>query len=84
MGQFHDIHEILHAWFQKCCTANTYSDWVTLREEALEIKKFLDPEEFQNFTASSGLLQKWKLSYRLRERKVNGYEMNVKKCLNTC
>ena len=56
MGQFHDIHEILHAWFQKCCSANTYSDWVTLREEALEIKKFLDPEEFQNFTASSGLL----------------------------
>ena len=84
MGQFHDIHEILHAWFQKCCTVNTYSDGVTLKEEAMEHKKFLDPEEFRNLTASSGLLQKWTLSYGVRERKVNGYEMNVKKCLNTC
>ena len=43
-----------------------------LKEEPMEIKKCLDPEEFQNFTASNGWLEKWKLSYDIRKSKVNG------------
>ena len=43
-----------------------------LKEEAMEIKKCLDKVEFKRFTASKGLLEKWKLSYGVRERKVNG------------
>ena len=30
-----------------------------LKEEAIEIKKPLDPEEFQNFTASNEWLENW-------------------------
>ena len=43
-----------------------------LKEEAMEIKKCLDKVEFKNFTASNGWLEKWKISYGVRERKVNG------------
>ena len=43
-----------------------------LQEEAMEIKKCLDKVEFKNFTASNGWLEKWKILYGVRERKVNG------------
>ena len=42
-----------------------------LEEEGMEIKKCLDIVEFKNFTASNGWLEKWKISYGVRERKVN-------------
>ena len=34
-----------------CYTANIYPDGPMLKQEAMEIKKCLDPEEFQYFTA---------------------------------
>ena len=71
-GQFNDINEILYEWFKKCCAANIYPDGPMLKEEAMEIKKCLDKVEFKNFTASNGWLEKWKISYGVRERKVNG------------
>ena len=71
-GQFNDINEILYEWFKKCCAANIYPDGPMLKEEAMEIKKCLDKVEFKNFTASNGWLEKWKISYDVRERKVNG------------
>ena len=43
-----------------------------LEEEAMEIKKCLDKAEFKNSTASNGWLEKQKISYGVRERKVNG------------
>ena len=70
-GQFNDINEILYEWFKKCCAANIYPDGPMLKEEAMEIKKCLDKVEFKNFTASNGWLEKWKISYGVRERKVN-------------
>ena len=70
-GQFNDINEILYEWFKKCCAANIYPDGPMLKEEAMEIKKCLDKVEFKNFTASNGWLEKWKISYDVRERKVN-------------
>ena len=41
------------------------------KEETMEIKKCLNLEELQNFTASNGWLGKWKLSHGVQERKVN-------------
>lgn len=38
----------------------------------MEIKKCLDTEEFQNFTASNGWLESQKVSHGVRERKLNG------------
>ena len=43
-----------------------------LKEEAMEIKKCLDKVRFKNFTVSNVWLEKWKISYGVRERKVNG------------
>ena len=42
-----------------------------LKEEAMEIKKCLGKVEFKNFTAANGWLEKWQVSYGVRERKVN-------------
>ena len=77
-GQFHDNNEILYVWSQKCCTANIYPDGPMLKEEAIEIKKCLDPEEFQNFTLK--WLEKWKLSYGVRERKVKSEAGEAPEC----
>ena len=71
-GQFNDINEILYKWFKKCGAANIYPDGPLLKEEAMVIKKCLDKVEFKNFTASKGWLEKWEISYGVRERKVNG------------
>ena len=71
-GQFNDINEILYEWFKKCCAANIYPDGPMLKEEAMEIKNCLDKVELKIFTTSSGWLEKWKISYGVRERNVNG------------
>ena len=41
-------------------------------EEALEIKKHLNIDEFLTFTASNGWQEKWKISYGSGEKRVNG------------
>ena len=69
---FNDINEILYEWFKICCATNNCPDGPMLKEEAVQIKKCLDKVEFKNFTASNGWLEKWKISYGARERKVNG------------
>ena len=51
-----------------------------LKEEAMEVKKCCDKVEFKTFTASNGWLEKWKISYGARERKVT---VKQKKWLNT-
>ena len=42
-----------------------------LKEEVMEIRKCFDKVKFKNFTASNGWLKKQKISYGVRERKVN-------------
>ena len=69
-GQFNDINGILYEWFKKCCAASFYPDGPMLKKEAMEIKKCLEKVEFKNFTASNGWLEKCKISYGVRERKV--------------
>ena len=43
-----------------------------LKEEALEIKKHLNSDKFLIFTAFNGWLEKWKISYGIKEKRVNG------------
>ena len=43
-----------------------------LKKEVMEIKKSLDQGKFENFTTTNGWLEKWKLSYGIRGRRVNG------------
>ena len=57
-GQFNDINKILYKWFKNCCAANIYPDGPMLKEEAMEIIKYLDKVHFKNFTASNGWLEK--------------------------
>ena len=72
-GEFHKKNEILYEWFKKCCEANVYHDGQMLKEEALEIKKkHLNADKFLTFEASNGWLEKWKISYGFREKRVNG------------
>ena len=71
-GQFHKINEILYAWFKKCCQANIYPDGQMLKEKSFEIKRHLNNDEFLTFTTSNGWLERWKMSYSIREKRVNG------------
>ena len=43
-----------------------------LKEEVLEIKKHLNNDEFLTFFTSNGWLEKWKISYGIREKRVIG------------
>ena len=76
-GQFHKINKILYDLFKKCCEANIYPDGQMLKEDALETKKHLNNDELLTFTASSGWLEKWKISYGIRETRVNGEASEV-------
>ena len=75
--QFSYINKTLYDWFIKCCAANIYPDRPMLKEEAMEIKKWLGKVEFKSFTVSNSWLEKWKISYGIRERKVNGEAREV-------
>ena len=56
-----------------------------LKEEAVEIKKHLNNEEFLIFTASNGWLEKWKILYAIREKRVNGETGEISgETVNTC
>ena len=57
-GQFHEINEILYKWFKTSCEENIYPDGQILKEEALEIRKHLNNDEFLTFTASNCWLGK--------------------------
>ena len=70
--QTNKINEILYEWFKKCCQANIYPDGQMLKEKSFEIKKHLNNDEFLTFTASNGWLERWKISYSIREKRVNG------------
>ena len=71
-GKYHVINEILYNWYGKCTSANVYPDGPLLQEEAMEIKRRLDKEEFAGFTASNGWLDSWKQKYGMREKRLCG------------
>ena len=70
--KYHVIYEILYNWYGKCTSANVYLDEPLLQEEAKEIKRRLDKEEFSGFTASNGWLDSWKQTYGVREKRLHG------------
>ena len=53
-----------------------------LKEEAVEIKKHLNNDEFLTFAASNGWLEKWKILYAIREKRANGEIL--RETVNTC
>ena len=63
---------MLYEWFKKGCEANIYPDEQMLKEEALEIKKHLNNDEYLTVTASNRWLEKSKILYGIREKRVNG------------
>ena len=69
-GKYHVINEILYNWYGKCTSANAYPDGPPLQEEALEIKRILDKEEFAGFTAWNGWLDSWKQTYGVKEKRL--------------
>ena len=66
----------MYKCFKQYCEANIavlqYPDGQMLKEEALEIKVHLNNDEVLTFTASNRWLEKWKISYGIREKRVNG------------
>ena len=71
-GKYHVINEILCNRYGKYTSANVYPDEPLLQEEAMEIKRRLDKEEFTGFTASNGWLDSWKQTYGMREKPLCG------------
>ena len=54
-----------------------------LQEEALEISKRLDSTNFEQFKASSGWLEKWKATYGIVNRLVEGESGEVQSLNST-
>jgi len=48
-----------------------------LVEEAMNIKESLNRPELASFTASNGWLEKWKLSYGIKEKQISGESLDV-------
>ena len=71
-GKYHVINEILYSWYRKYTSTNIYLEGPLLQEEATEIKRRLDKEEFTGFTASNGRLDSWKQTYGVREKRLCG------------
>ena len=42
------------------------------KKKPWKLNKHLNNDEFLTFTASNGWLEKWKISYGTREKRVNG------------
>ena len=62
----------MYNWYGKCTSANVYPYEPLLQEEAMEIKRRLDKEEFADFTALKGWLDSWKQTYGVREKRLCG------------
>ena len=71
-GKYHVINEILYNWYGKCTSANVCPDVPLLQEEAMEIKRRLNKEEFASFTASNGWLDSWKQTYGAKWKRLCG------------
>ena len=66
------ISTILYKWFKKCEASGIYVSGSLLKEEAMDIKDLLNNPDLNDFKASEGWLDKWKLSYGIREKQISG------------
>ena len=62
------INTILYKWFKKWKPSGIYVSGSLLKEEAMNIKDLLNNTDLNDFKASEGWLDKWKLSYGIREK----------------
>ena len=56
--KFKAINDILYSWFKKCEASGIYLNGPLLKEEAMNIKQFLNRPELDDFKASEGWLDK--------------------------
>ena len=75
--KFKPINEVLYSWFKKCEASGIYVNGPLLIEEAMNIKKSLNRPELESFKASNGWLDKWKLSYGIKEKQISGESLEV-------
>ena len=71
------INLILYKWFKKCKASGIYVSGSLLKEGALNIKDLLSNLDLNDFKASEGWLDKWKLSYCIREKQISGESFDV-------
>ena len=75
--KYKPINEILYTWYKKCESSGIYVNGPLLVEEAMDIKESLNRPELASFTASNGWLEKWKLSYGIKEKQISGESLDV-------
>ena len=71
------IKTILYKWFKKCEASGIYVSGSLLKEEVMNIKDLLNNADLNDFKASEGWLDKWKLSYGIREKQISGKSFDV-------
>ena len=67
----------MYKWFKKCEASGIYISGPLLKEEAMNIKDLLKNPDLNDFKASEGWLEKWKLSYGIREKQISGESLDV-------
>ena len=71
------IKTILYKWFKKCEASGIYVSGSLLKEEVMNIKDLLNNADLNDFKASEGWLDKWKLSYGIRKKQISGKSFDV-------
>ena len=71
------INIILYKWFKKCKASGIYVSGSLLKEESMNIKDLLNNPDLNDFKASKGWLDKWKLGYDIREKEISGESFDV-------
>ena len=75
--KFKPINGILYSWFKKYEGSGIYLSGPSLKEETTNIKQSLSLPELDDFDASEGWLDKWKLSYGIKEKQISGESLGI-------
>ena len=67
----------MYNWFKKCEASGIYVSGQLLKEEAINIKDLLNTPDLNDFKASEGRPDNWKLSYGMREKQISGESLDV-------
>ena len=71
------MNTILCKWFKKCEASGIYVRGSLLKEEAMNIRDLLSNPYRNDFKASEGWLDKWKLSCCIHEKQISGESFDV-------
>ena len=75
--KFKTINTVLYKWFKKCEAYGIYVSDSLLKEEVINIKGLLNNPDLNDFKDCEGWLDKWKLSYSIREMQISGESFDV-------